>query len=504
MGLRGYLESLELSEGPRAGEALHLVAWQSCFILAAFAPGVSLAALSVARGNGKTTLAAGLACAAIAGPLAVKRGQVVCVASSFGQARILFKHALAFLCPTIHKRPKHWRVVDHDNAATIEHRPTGASLRCIGSDPKRAHGLAPSLILADEPAQWPRGSSEAMYAALSSSLGKQRGARLIALGTQPAAGDGSWFTRLLAGKQTAYVQTYAAKPAANPWLVSSWRQANPSLNHLPDLRDAIAREARDAKADPSLESSFRALRLNQGVADSPAENIILSLDRWRECEREAERTGGYVLGVDLGGGASMDAVAAYWPETGAVDAVGAFGSEPNLVARGRRDHVGDLYSQMSQRGELVTLGHRIVPPASLLAIAHERWGVPRTICADRWKEAALRDALAGYRAFDRSVLLMRGMGYRDGSEDQSLFRGEVLEARLAAPESLLLRSALAEARTVMDPAGNIKLVRSKASHGRRFRAKDDALAALILAVAEGVRMRRAPKRRPLRIVGVAR
>ena len=60
--------------------------------------------------------------------------------------------------------------------------------------------------------------------------------------------------------------------------------------------------------------------------------------------------------------------------------------------------------------------------------------------------------------------------------------------------SLLLRAAMAEARTVCDPAGNAKL--SKGSEGgRRARAKDDAAAAAILAVSAGYRNSVRPPRR---------
>ena len=80
----------------------------------------------------------------------------------------------------------------------------------------------------------------------------------------------------------------------------------------------------------------------------------------------------------------------------------------------------------------------------------------------------------------------RGMGYRDGAEDVRQFRRACAEGKVAPSPSLLLRSAMAEARTISDPAGNAKLC--KGSEGRRrMRAKDDASAAAILAVSAGVR-----------------
>ena len=53
-------------------------------------------------------------------------------------------------------------------------------------------------------------------------------------------------------------------------------------------------------------------------------------------------------------------------------------------------------------------------------------------------------------------------------------------------KSLLLTAAMGEARVLTDPAGNSKLAKGSEG-GRRMRAKDDAAAAAILAVALGVR-----------------
>ena len=86
------------------------------------------------------------------------------------------------------------------------------------------------------------------------------------------------------------------------------------------------------------------------------------------------------------------------------------------------------------------------------------------------------------------------MGFKDGAEDVRLFRRACLEGKVAPGRSLLLRAALAEARTVADPAGNEKLAKG-VEGGRRRRARDDAAAAAILAVAEGVRRGERPRRR---------
>ena len=59
---------------------------------------------------------------------------------------------------------------------------------------------------------------------------------------------------------------------------------------------------------------------------------------------------------------------------------------------------------------------------------------------------------------------------------------------------LILRSAVAEARTIMDAAGNTKL--TKSGHGRRRSARDDAVAAAIIAVAVARRVANRPAAGP--------
>ena len=145
--LADYIGALTVTQGAGAGERFRVLPWQRRFLRGAF--GVEGdAALSIGRGNGKSTLVASTACAVVDGPLRQSRAEVVCVASSFAQGRIIFEHVRAFLEAAgrdLGDR-RTWRVQDSANVATVEHRPTGARVRCIGSDPKQGARTRPGCL----------------------------------------------------------------------------------------------------------------------------------------------------------------------------------------------------------------------------------------------------------------------------------------------------------------------------------------------------------------------
>ena len=479
-----YLAGLTCTQGAGAGDPLRILRWQAGFVRGAFAPDVATAALSIARGNGKTTLLSGVACAFLDCPeIRMPRAEIDVVAASFDQARITFEHVQAFLGDRLDDR-RTWRVQDSANRASITHRPSGAKIRCLGSDPRKAHGLAPYLALLDEPAQWDHLKVDKMFAAIRTGLGKIPGSRMVALGTQAVSTEHP-FSRLLAG-QADYVQDHGALMADPPFQVRTWRKANPSLDHMPALRAEIQREAQEARIDPSMLASFKALRLNMGTSDV-LESLLLDAGVWQSAESDPPlpRTGPYALGIDLGGSAAMSAACGFWPETRALAALACFPELPSLPERGLADGVGPLYVRMRDRGELIQAGRRVADVGALLDAVLDTWGRPEVIVADRWREAELRDVLERVD-FPPARLIVRGQGFRDGGEDCRDFQRAVIGGKVRPDVSLLLRSALAEARVLTDPAGNSKLAKSNEA-GRRRRAKDDAVAAAILAVAEGAR-----------------
>ena len=381
-----------------------------------------------------------------------------------------------------------WRRQDSANQATLTYVKSGARVRCIGSDPQRAHGLRPFLVLADEPAQWESssGKAEAMISGLRTGLGKVPDSRLIALGTLPADGQ-HFFSQML--RDAPYHQLHAAPKDAPIFRASTWAMANPSMRFLPSLKAQIKAEAEAARRDGVQLQSFKSLRLNMGLADVVA-GVLLEADVWESIEGEAAREGEYVLGLDLGGSTAQSAAAAWWPETGRLEGFTVFPEHPSLAMRATNDGAGNLYAECHRRGELLLAGDMVADIKELLSEALGRWGSPAAIAADRFKKAEL----IGYlNALDFPVadLVLRGMGFRDGSEDVRGFQLAALSGHVTPVKSLLMRASMSESRLVGDVAGNWKLAKGTEG-GRRSRAKDDVVAAAILAVAVGRRGEVAP------------
>ena len=497
-----YVGGLTVSQGHGVGEPFRVMPWQERFIRGAFAPGVQISALTVGRGNGKTALAGAIAAAGLDGPLAQPRGQVIVAAASLNQARVLHDHCRAFLTAKHGPLTKAngWRSVDSPNLVLTARLDTGAELRAIASDPARVHGLAPSCVLVDEPAQHPRAYRDRLWSALSTGLGKMPGSRAIVLGTKPVSGSGHYFTGLLEGGAD-FSLVYAALPGSDPLDEAAWLAANPSLPYFPSLEATIRREAKRAAKDPEALPMFKALRLNAGVPDTDQRELVSAL-AWRRCVEDAEMGPPVAWGVDLGSGAAMSALASYSLDTGALDVIAAFPTVPGLAERGRRDGVGDAYERMAARGELLIHPGHTVKVALLLEQARERFGEPALIASDYHRRAELRDALDEARVPAAKLELRRG-GYNDGAEDVARFRRAVLDRTVRARASLLLATAVGEARTVANAAGLEKLA-TRGQGGRRQLARDDAAAAAIAAVAVAERNRArftTPKRRRMVVAG---
>ena len=130
-----WLGGLTLSGGDLDGEPFTVWPWEKRFIIVYIFGQPGNAALSIGRGNGKSAFVAALAAAVVCpgAPLHDTKREVVCVASSFQQARVIFEDVLSYTRSLGHDLGDRelWRRQDSQNMATLEYVRTGARVRCV-------------------------------------------------------------------------------------------------------------------------------------------------------------------------------------------------------------------------------------------------------------------------------------------------------------------------------------------------------------------------------------
>ncbi|ROO30414.1 terminase [Salinisphaera orenii MK-B5] len=480
-----FIQSLEIPEGPKAGKPIKLAKFQKQFIRGALKKSTAVAVLSVGRGNGKSALTAGLALGELLGAWDTQpRREVLTAARTREQAKIVwqFMFGLAATLPDEIQDQLHWRRAPYTEVE-FDGDGGGHICKCIAADPKNALGTAPTLAIMDERGHWPSDKGDDLEAALLSGLGK-RGGRAVIISTSASDDTHSLSQWLDDPPPGTYVQEHRPAPGLPADDFDSIIEANPGakagIGSSPQWLQAQAQRA-IARGGSAL-ASFRLYNRNERTS---AENrdVLLTVDDWLAAETSElpPREGGAIVGVDLGGSASMSAAALYWPNTGRLEAVGAFPSNPSLADRGQRDGVRDRYVEMKDRDELLVMGEKIVPAPQFLQAITDRLDTAPVTCfvADRYRQSEFEEALqaAGLRV----PVVWRGMGFKDGGEDCERFRSAVFDGLVQVRASLLLRSAFADAVTLRDPANNMKLAKARST------GRIDAAAATILAVAEGRR-----------------
>lgn len=480
-----HLETYTVTQGEGAGGLFQVLPWERDFIRKAFVPEIRIAALSMARGGGKSTFIGGIAASGLHGPLEGTRADVVIISGILSQARIVFGHSKSFL--GLKDSTNAYRVVDNTTIAEITRLHTGSRLRALASNPDFAHGLAPLLVICDEPAKWQAQTSQRMWTALRTSLGKIPGAKILVIGTRPED-PLHWFSKLLDSPPSdAYSRVYMADKDCAIDDEAQWVKANPSLPFMPTLLAAYRAECLEAMGDPESEAEFRALRLNLGTPEVEDRDVLVGVDVWKQCRRDGVTCEGpYVMGLDLGGSQALSGAAGFWPRTHQLRVMAACGDVPDPVARGKKDGVGALYANAVRARDLLLTPGRVADVGMLLEACFLYWGKPLCIVCDTYRQAELLDVLEK-RGWDDIDVVLRSPGYRDASEDVKLFRDEVEGFLLRAPKSDLLDHHMGRAVVQTDTAGHVKLAK-KASSGRNARTRDDLAAATIIGVAQGVRV----------------
>lgn len=480
-----FMSGLLVPEGPKAGTPLVLAPFQEQFVRGALDPATSIAALSIGRGNAKTALSAGIALGALLGAWDQQpRREILLAARTRDQARIAWSFAVGFiqsLPEDVQKQLKFRR----SPTFSIEYCGDGGEhfLKTISADGKSALGSAPTLVLMDERGHWPLDKGDELEHALLSGLGKRGGKGLI-ISTSASTDTHPFSVWLDTPQPGTYIQEHRPPPGLPVDDVPSLETANPGARFGigSSIEWLVAQARRSAARGGSTLTSFRLYNRNERVS-AESRDVLLTVDEWLDCETAdlPPREGDCILGIDLGGSASMSAAAFYWPATGRLEALGTFPTTPSLSDRGAADGVGGRYLEMADRGELNTLGDKTVPVSDWLGQVLRQVEGENIVAltADRYKQSELAEAMD--RAGIKVPVVWRGQGYRDGGEDCERFRRAAYDGRVRSRPSLLLRSAFADAVVLRDPANNLKLAKARST------GRIDAVAATVLAVAEGAR-----------------
>lgn len=483
-----FLEDLPVTAGKLAGTKMKVRPWQRKFLDAVYAEDgdggrpVRTAVLSMARKNGKTGLAAGLALCHLAGPEAEPRGECYAAANDRFQAGKMFAEIVAILGqhPELDARCNIIRF--RKEIEVLEGQGKGSVFAALSSDANTKLGLSPSFTVIDELGYAPKRD---LYDALDSAMGARDNPLLVAISTQ-APDDNHVFSTLIdyglkvnAGEivdPAFHLTLYTAGETDDPMSRETWLKANPALGDFRSEED-VARQASQADRIPSKMQDFKNKILNLRVA---AHVRFIAKAEWDACngpvDIDALKGRPCFAGLDLSAARDLTAWVLVFPnDDGTVDVLPRFFLPENGIAeKSEADRVP--YDVWARRGFLTLLPGATIDPAAIAeAMAEDaaRFDI-QAVAYDRWRIEDLKRELAAIGI--EMNLVPHGQGFKDMSPAVDALERAVAEGKLHHAAHPVLQMCAANAVITKDPAGGRKLDKAKAA------GRIDGLVALAMAL----------------------
>jgi phage terminase large subunit-like protein len=267
------------------------------------------AIIGLPRKNGKSLLGTAIALEHLVyGP---HGGQVYSAASDRSQAKIVFGEASQQVLnnPALSRIMKVYR-------DAIELPSKGSVYRALSADAMRAHGLAPSLVVADELHAWPSSASntrgDELWEALTQGSADRPESLVVGITTAGGHTDTLLGRLVEHGKRVSAGEIddpqfgfwwWEAPQDADPTDPKVWRKANPNLAE--GLLDEGDFEAAIASAGSAGFAGFQRYRLNQWVR--LAGEDFVSPHFWAEAKRDKSIPLGATVTAGFDGSVSGDA-----------------------------------------------------------------------------------------------------------------------------------------------------------------------------------------------------
>ena len=439
---------------PRAGEPMELPDFAESWLRESWFSHES--ALSTARKNGKSAIAAVVCLGYLTGPLRRPGWRGAIASLDKGKAAELRRQ----VAEIAEASNLDIRIRRSPYPGIIESA-TG-SLDTLSADKSAGHASGYDLVIVDETGLFPLRGRD-LLAGLRSSVSARNGQiRHISI-----RGDSELFTEILINPSVAK-HVHAAPDGCEIDDESAWYAANPALGKIKSV-EYMRAEVLRVRGVPSDEPSFRALDLN--LALSPTREMVCTPSDLQACfADDIDYRGPAFIAFDIGEAGSGTSAAAFWPASGAMRTWLAFGDTPTLKDRGTRD--GTNYLQMQRRGEVKTYPGRCVAVKSFVADVKNDLGAAhiRAAVCDAYKVGELRDCSPW------PLTVVRSGAGPTGSASVRAFQTAILTKSLALHPNLSLSSAIKESTLRRDGNGNPAL------DAARTQGRIDVLSAAVLAV----------------------
>ena len=477
---------IRIAAPPHTGEKFLFQDWQKPLIRKIHDPKIRTFGLSTPRKNGKSgMLQAGIILPALFpdGPLFHRRLKIGVVSVNFQQMLDFLNELTAIL-----EESYDIEEVNINKQYGRIQSAYGPELRCYAAGKHGATGSSLDWAIVDEINKMDE-SARPLIRSFQQSIAARNG-KFVTISVM-GDGTGTYLQQIEEQSKTdkhVFYKHFGAKPTDDPADPKIWRKANPGLRGTRPIKsiEYMRNAARDAEFNAADMQEFLCWDLN--IQTSDRIGTLWTLAAWMRCtvphkDRLPPREGPFVLAADLGGSASMSAIACYWFLSRRMEVWGGFPETPSLEERGRRDGIGHGYVTMRDRAELFTFSGATTPIRGLFeTVLQELEGeAPVVAVCDTYRKAEFIDEVDWHGL--GCPVLVRRHGPFDGGTDARDSQKEVLDRKFKTARSPLLESAISYTRTKIDQGGNILVDKSKNT------GRIDAAVAAMLALGVGRRMR---------------
>ena len=436
--------------------------------------------VEIPRKNAKSTLGAAIALYLLLSDRE-PGAEIYSAAGDALQARIIFEIAqgMVLQSPELAGRCKTFQ-------HSIKKEGSLSFYKVISAEAGTKYGFNAHGILFDELFVQP---DRELWDVLTTSVGSRRQPLTIAITTAGYDKESicyeihEYATKVLSGviQDDSFLPVlYAAPLDADIFSIETWRQANPGFGSIVK-EEYIREQVNKIKNQPSFESTFRRLHLNQWVGT--AETWIPD-DVWMNCDSVSVGEGECFGGLDLARYRDVAALVLYFPDSGSVL---PFFWVPEGVVDDRSRREGVNYDVWVREGLMFTtpgnaIDHRYIEikirelfeEFNIIGLAYDRWSAIEIV----------RNLLD-----DGFPMDMYGQGYKDMSAPTKELEKLAVSGGLRHGGNPVLRWMCSNVHIEEDPAANIKINKKKSKE------KVDGIVALTMAIGESMTREPVPRSR---------